>query len=157
MIKICISVTSHALDPSPCQKLYNLLGPPPLLERDVLYGWPLCNIEVRLLLLATMCIYLFQWLPQSPLQQPQSLHVLPIQTDQVQVVRSVDVAWEMGWGPCLLSHQLVFCLTKIITSLCCMAEVLLFHCNQLYHIIRTCSYTLIRRCWHVLPHEGWRY
>src|SRR6218665_3485537 len=29
MIKICISVTSHALDPSPCQKLSHLLGPPP--------------------------------------------------------------------------------------------------------------------------------
>jgi len=31
-----ISVTSHALDPSPCHKLSHLLGPPPL-ERDVLY------------------------------------------------------------------------------------------------------------------------
>src|SRR6218665_1561376 len=30
MIKICISVTSHALDlPSPCHKLSHLLGPPP--------------------------------------------------------------------------------------------------------------------------------
>ena len=29
MIKICISVTSHALDPLPCHKLSHLLGPPP--------------------------------------------------------------------------------------------------------------------------------
>src|SRR6218665_1172089 len=41
MIKICISVTSHALDPSLCHKLSHLLGPPPPLERDVLYGRPL--------------------------------------------------------------------------------------------------------------------
>src|SRR6218665_3529462 len=37
MIKKCISVTSHALYPSPCHKLSHLLGPPPL-EREVLYG-----------------------------------------------------------------------------------------------------------------------
>src|SRR6218665_2544478 len=37
--KKCISVTSHALDPSLCHKLSRLLGPPPL-ERDVLYGRP---------------------------------------------------------------------------------------------------------------------
>ena len=36
-----ISVTSHALDPSPCHKLSHFLGPPPTLERDVLYGRPL--------------------------------------------------------------------------------------------------------------------
>jgi len=43
MIKICISVTSHALDPlAPlCHKLSHLLGPPLPLERDVLYGRPL--------------------------------------------------------------------------------------------------------------------
>ena len=35
-----ISVTSQALDPSPCHKLSHHLGPPPL-ERDVLYGRPL--------------------------------------------------------------------------------------------------------------------
>jgi len=29
MIKICINVTSHALDPPPCHKLSHLLGPPP--------------------------------------------------------------------------------------------------------------------------------
>src|SRR6218665_2263469 len=40
MIKICISVSSQALDPSPCHKLSHLLEPPPL-ERDVLYGRPL--------------------------------------------------------------------------------------------------------------------
>src|SRR6218665_1752831 len=40
MIKIFISVTSHALDPAPLShKLSHFLGPPPL-ERDVLYGRP---------------------------------------------------------------------------------------------------------------------
>src|SRR6218665_2791002 len=40
MIKLFISVTSHALDPpSLCHKLSHLLGPLPL-ERDVLYGRP---------------------------------------------------------------------------------------------------------------------
>src|SRR6218665_2382106 len=45
MIKICISVTSHALDHprSLCHKLSHLLGPLPL-ERDVLYGRPLTCI-----------------------------------------------------------------------------------------------------------------
>src|SRR6218665_2301969 len=40
MIKICKSVTSHALDPLLCHKPSHLLGPP-LLERDVLNGRPL--------------------------------------------------------------------------------------------------------------------
>src|SRR6218665_3619465 len=35
-----ISVTSHALDPSPCHKLSSFLGPLPL-DRDVLHGQPL--------------------------------------------------------------------------------------------------------------------
>src|SRR6218665_1566496 len=39
--KICISVTSHALDPL-SHKLSHLLGPLPL-ERDVLYGRPLMS------------------------------------------------------------------------------------------------------------------
>ena len=35
----------HALyPPPPCHKLPHLLGPPPPLEHDVLYGWPLDNI-----------------------------------------------------------------------------------------------------------------
>ena len=42
-VKICISVTSHDLDPSPRHKLSHLLGPPPPLERDVLYGRPLLS------------------------------------------------------------------------------------------------------------------
>src|SRR6218665_3887304 len=50
-----ISVTSHALlpHPSPCHKLSHLLGPPPLLERDVLYGRPLMRsdgLEKRMML-----------------------------------------------------------------------------------------------------------
>ena len=48
MIKICISVTSHALDPLPCHKLSHLLGPLPLLERDVLYGRPLMTQRINL-------------------------------------------------------------------------------------------------------------
>ena len=34
-----ISVTPHALDPSPCHKLSHLLGPSPF-ERNILYGRP---------------------------------------------------------------------------------------------------------------------
>ena len=41
-----ISVTSHALTPSPCHKLSHLLGPLPL-ERDVLYGRPLVVLRVH--------------------------------------------------------------------------------------------------------------
>ena len=43
MIIFFISVTSHALDPSPCHKLSHLLGPLPL-ECDVLYGRPLPSL-----------------------------------------------------------------------------------------------------------------
>ena len=38
--KNVVSVASHAIDPPPCHKLSHLLGPPPPLERDVLYGRP---------------------------------------------------------------------------------------------------------------------
>ena len=42
--KKCIGVASHALyPPSLCHKLSHLLGPSPL-ERDVLYGRPLCLV-----------------------------------------------------------------------------------------------------------------
>ena len=48
MIKMCISVTSHALDPlSLCHKLSHLLEPLPL-ERDVLYGRPQFTEILRL-------------------------------------------------------------------------------------------------------------
>src|SRR6218665_3278528 len=41
MIKICISVTSHALDPFPLSQTVTPSRTPYPLERDVLYGRPL--------------------------------------------------------------------------------------------------------------------
>src|SRR6218665_1516711 len=41
MIKICISVTSHALDPLPLSQTVTPSRTPSPLERDVLYGRPL--------------------------------------------------------------------------------------------------------------------
>jgi len=39
--KICISVTSHSLDPLPLSQTVTPSRTPSLLERDVLYGRPL--------------------------------------------------------------------------------------------------------------------
>src|SRR6218665_3031778 len=48
MIKICISVTSYALDPlPPVTNCHIFLDPSPL-ERDVLYGRPLINLSINL-------------------------------------------------------------------------------------------------------------
>ena len=73
MRKICISVTSHALDPLPCHKLSHL-GPLPHLERDVLYVGPygpdvctctcmhVCKhacIYVRIYLSVGMCVCMY--------------------------------------------------------------------------------------------------
>ena len=44
MIKICISVTSHALDPPPPVTNCHTFSDPLPLERDVLYGRPLMPI-----------------------------------------------------------------------------------------------------------------
>ena len=54
--KTFISVTSHALDPSPCHKLSHLVGPLPL-ERDVLYGRP-PNVHLSLNLTRVRLIHL---------------------------------------------------------------------------------------------------
>ena len=66
MIKICISVTSHALDPPPTlsQTVTPSRTPSPL-ERDVLYGWPpghkSCIIFTVFYCLCA-CSYMFQCL-----------------------------------------------------------------------------------------------
>src|SRR6218665_1932597 len=57
MIKKFISVMSHALCP-PCHKLSHLLGPPPSLERDVLYGRPLV-LTVSYAYMPSIYIYIY--------------------------------------------------------------------------------------------------
>jgi len=42
------------LTPSPCHKLSHILGPPPLLERDVLYGRPHMHVDEH------ACVYVWQ-------------------------------------------------------------------------------------------------
>ena len=46
MIKICISVTSHALDPLPPVTNCHTFSDPVPLKRDVLYGRPLTCLSV---------------------------------------------------------------------------------------------------------------
>ena len=45
---MCISVTSHALDPSPVTNCHTFSDPLPLFERDVLYGRPLKAIAIQI-------------------------------------------------------------------------------------------------------------
>src|SRR6218665_3607166 len=47
MIKICISVTSHALDPSPLSQTVTPSRTPSPIERDVLYGRPTIHIYIH--------------------------------------------------------------------------------------------------------------
>jgi len=90
-------------------------------------------------------------LPLQPLPPPQSSRNLPVQVDQVEEVRSVDVAWLMGWGPSFpLTCHLVFHLTTTTASICCMAEVLSFHFVFLFPAIESVMF-------HFHLHVGNRY
>src|SRR6218665_1867374 len=74
--KKCISVTSHALYPSPLSQTVTPSRTPPPLERDVLYGRPLCgrcrNIEFTI----TIRIYIIHYITFNVLKIIRILHYI---------------------------------------------------------------------------------
>jgi len=105
MIKICISVTSHALDPLPSVTNCHTFSDPLPLERDVLYGRPLSHLCISHIPLYFHKIYTFSpyfrkiWLNLRfllPLFWPWCIY------HALHVLDTPDL-WLYSSGQCLLS------------------------------------------------------